>query len=212
MTTSPMELLNQPIDLWNEAWKHCLGDKDLTNARVAGRATKANPNKEDVTQWQVQGKEWVASYISWRKNNPDWKIWTTPDGRPAIELDLVPEIAGVQIKMGIDRVFEVNGKLIIVDLKTSQQVPASALQLGFYKYGIESIFGVPADFGTYYMARTSGTSEIIDLSWYTEEKLEYLVSQFDTARKARIFMPNADSCNLCGFTKICQFTSKKEKV
>ena len=203
--------MTEIVELWQQAWKECLGDKDLTNARVAGRATKAAPNKEDVAQWQVQGPQWVASYIAWRKANSDWKIWTTPDGRPAIELDLEPEIGGIKIKMSIDRIFEVNGKLIIVDLKTSQQVPPSALQLGFYKYGVESIFGVPVDFGTYYMARSASTSAIVDLGWYTEEKLEYLVMQFDKARKAGIFIPNAESCSMCGFTKICEFTSKRKE-
>ena len=29
--------------------------------------------------------------------------------------------------------------------------------------------------------------------------------------RAGIFLPNADSCGLCGFTKICPFTSKREK-
>ena len=44
--------------LWDNAWGECKGDTDLTNARVGGRATKANPNKEDVNfnaciRWNV---------------------------------------------------------------------------------------------------------------------------------------------------------------
>jgi hypothetical protein len=38
------------------------------------------------------------------------------------------------------------------------------------------------------MSRDSGTSEMIDLSSYTYDKLEYLVSGFDKARKAGCFL------------------------
>ena len=34
-------------ELWDKAWAQELGDKDLTNARVGGRATKPNPQMED---------------------------------------------------------------------------------------------------------------------------------------------------------------------
>ena len=198
-------------ELWDAAWKECLGDKDLTNARVGGRVSKDKPNKEDVAQWQKQGPEWVAKYIEWRKGNPEWQIWKTPAGVPAIELELRPVVAGVVIKMSIDRVFQVGNELVIVDLKTSQNVPPSALQLGFYKYGMESTFGIPVNFGTFFMARQSGTSDMIDLSWYTAEKLEYLVGQFSKAREEHIFLPNSESCGMCGFSKICQFSSKGGK-
>jgi len=123
--------------LWDQAWLESKGDIDLTNARVGGRATKANPNKEDVTFWQNQGPKWVEAYIAWRKQNSNWKIWTAPDGNKGIELALTPIVAGVPVKMIIDRVFEVNGELVIVDLKTSQNTPTSSLQLGFYKLGLE---------------------------------------------------------------------------
>jgi hypothetical protein len=71
-------------NLWVESWNTCKGDTDLTNARVGGRETKANPNKEDVVFWNTRGPMWVEGYINWRKTNKDWKIWTAPDGNPGI--------------------------------------------------------------------------------------------------------------------------------
>jgi hypothetical protein len=198
-------------DLWNIAWDESKGDIDLTNARVGGRETKANPNKEDVNFWQTQGPKWVEGYIAWRKHNPDWKIWTAPDGNKAIELALNPMVGGVMVKMVIDRVFEVNGQLVICDLKTSQKTPSSSLQLGFYKLGIEQTFGIEVKWGNYYMARGNSTSEMVDLSEYTYDKMEYLIKQFDTARKAGIFLPNTNSCQyMCGLTEYCQFSIKKD--
>ena len=198
--------------LWDQAWLESKGDTDLTNARVGGRATKANPNKEDQTFWQNQGPKWVEAYIAWRKANPTWKIWTAPDGNKGIELALTPVVAGVPVKMIIDRVFEVNGELVIVDLKTSQSTPTSSLQLGFYKLGLEQTFGIEVKWGTYYMSRGSNISEMVDLSEYTYDKMEYLITQFDNARKNAIFLPNTNSCQyMCGLTEYCQFSIKKDK-
>ena len=198
--------------LWTDAWNDSKGDVDMSTARVGGRATKANPNKEDATFWQTAGPKWVEDYIAWRKHNSTWKIWTAPDGNPGIELALTPVIDGVPIKMIIDRVFEVNGELVIVDLKTSQQTPSSSLQLGFYKLGLEQTFGIEVKWGTYYMSRASNISELVDLSEYTYEKMQYLINQFDKARKSGIFLPNTNNCQyMCGLTEYCQFSTKKDK-
>ncbi len=199
-------------DLWNIAWDECKGDIDLSKARIGGRETKANPNKEDVAFWNTQGPKWVEGYIAWRKHNPDWKIWTAPDGNKAIELGLNPMVGDVMVKMVIDRVFEVDGQLVICDLKTSQKTPSSSLQLGFYKLGIEQTFGVEVRWGNYYMARGNSTSEMVDLSEYTYDKMEYLIKQFDLARKTGIFLPNTNNCQyMCGLTEYCQFSTKKDK-
>ena len=196
-------------ELWAKAWAQELGDKDLTNARVGGRATKANPQKEDVNFWQATGPQWVQAYIDWRKANFDWKLWKTPQGVPAIELAMLPEFAGVPVKMILDRVFEVNGELVIVDLKTSQQTPTNTLQLGFYKVGILKTFGIDVKWGTYWMARQHGVSPLVSLEQYTEDKLEYLVAGFDKARKAGVFLPNTNNCQYkCGLTAHCQFSTK----
>jgi len=197
-------------ELWAKAWAKETKDLDFSTARRAGRATKENPNKEDEHWWNENGSKWVDNYISWRKNNPDWKIWTTPQGVKAIELELNPVIADVPVKMFIDRIFEVNGQLVIVDLKTSRTRPQSDLQLGFYKIGVELMLGVEVNLGNYWMSRESGTGEMIDLSRYTIDTLEYFVDGFDKARKAGIFLPNLQSCNFCGLTEHCQFTKDKK--
>jgi hypothetical protein len=197
--------------LWNKAWSEETDGLDFATARVGGRATKANPNKEDATWWNAQGKKWLDEYILWRQSNPNWKIWKTPEGVRAVELELTPVVADVPIKMVIDRVFEVNGELVIVDLKTSQSTPSSSLQLGFYKLGLEMTYGMPVKWGTYYMSRGNNIADMVDLSVYTYDKMEYLVKQFDKARKSGIFLPNTNNCQyLCGLTEYCQFYFKKE--
>jgi len=205
-------MINDVQNLWTESWNVSKGDIDLTGARVGGRATKANPNKEDETFWQNTGPKWVDGYIAWRKTNANWKIWKAPDGNPGIELALTPVIKDVAVKMIIDRVFEVNGELVIVDLKTSQNTPTSNLQLAFYRLGIQETFGIDVKWGTYYMSRGNNISEMVDLSEYTKDKMEYLIETFDKARKDAIFLPNTNSCQyMCGLTEYCQFSTKKDK-
>jgi hypothetical protein len=194
---------------WDIAWLKETKDLDFSKARVAGRSTKANPDREDAVWWINQGSIWVDNYILWRKNNPDWKIWRTPEGAKAVEIELNPVIADVPVKMVIDRVFEVNGQLVIVDLKTSARRPVSDLQLGFYKVGLEMQFGIEVNLGNYWMSREAGTGEMIDLSRYTLSMLEYMVSGFDKARKAGVFLPNLSSCSFCGLTEHCTFTKEK---
>ena len=194
---------------WDIAWLKETKDLDFSKARVAGRSTKANPDREDAVWWMNQGSIWVDNYIMWRKNNPEWKIWRTPEGVKAVEIELNPVIADVPVKMVIDRVFEVNGQLVIIDLKTSARRPVSDLQLGFYKVGLEMQFGIEVNLGNYWMSREAGTGEMIDLSRYTLSMLEYMVSGFDKARKAGVFLPNLSSCSFCGLTEHCTF--KKEK-
>jgi hypothetical protein len=194
---------------WDIAWLKETKDLDFSKARVAGRSTKANPDREDAVWWMNQGSIWVDNYIMWRKNNPDWKIWRTPEGAKAVEIELNPVIADVPVKMVIDRVFEVNGQLVIVDLKTSARRPVSDLQLGFYKVGLEMQFGIEVNLGNYWMSREAGTGEMIDLSRYTLSMLEYMVSGFDKARKAGVFLPNLSSCSFCGLTEHCTFTKEK---
>ena len=194
---------------WDIAWLKETKDLDFSKARVAGRSTKANPDREDAVWWMNQGSIWVDNYIMWRKNNPDWKIWRTPEGAKAVEIELNPVIADVPVKMVIDRVFEVNGQLVIVDLKTSARRPVSDLQLGFYKVGLEMQFGIEVNLGNYWMSREAGTGEMIDLSRYTLSMLEYMVSGFDKVRKAGVFLPNLSSCSFCGLTEHCTFTKEK---
>jgi hypothetical protein len=194
---------------WDIAWLKETKDLDFSKARVAGRSTKANPDREDAVWWMNQGSIWVDNYILWRKNNPDWKIWRTPEGAKAVEIELNPIIADVPVKMVIDRVFEVNGQLVIIDLKTSARRPVSDLQLGFYKVGLEMQFGIEVNLGNYWMSREAGTGEMIDLSRYTLSMLEYMVSGFDKARKAGVFLPNLSSCSFCGLTEHCTFTKEK---
>lgn len=197
-------------NLWNESWER---QKALTTAsstlpeaswRTGGRASKAYPLKENETWWQEHGPQMLQSWIDWRKNG--WKLWVEPlSGNPAVELALNPQFGGVMVKMVIDRIFVTpDGELIILDLKSGRTEP-NPLQLAFYAAGVEKIFGIRPKYGTYWMARSGTTTELVDLDNWDSNMIESLVTQFNDARNAGIFLPNHSTCKMCSVTEHCKW-------
>ena len=81
---------------WEAAWAAQQAEQ-LKNTGVSqkdwkasGRATKANPNKEDGDWWNVEGSKMVDSWISWRNGTHPLTMWEVQPGVPAIELGLTP--------------------------------------------------------------------------------------------------------------------------
>ena len=207
-TTKPKMLIVDDASLaagslWADV-KEKVFNRTIMEKEFAAAVRAANPrNPEDRTWWDNNGPEMVANWIRFRQHS-GWKIWTTPDGEPAVELEFEIPVGDTSIKMAIDRVMITpSGELCIVDLKTGKRTPTSTLQLGFYRYGIKKAYNIDINTGYYWMARSVAMSDAVDLSDYTDEKIEYLVTAFDAARKAHSFIPNTSNCNMCGYTKHC---------
>lgn len=205
-TTKPVliedEATATAVNLWAKVETKVL--ERTIGARINGSIRSANPRSpEDKAWWDLHGIGFVSDWIRFRQLSA-WKIWVAPDGEPAIEIELSIPIGDTFIKMAIDRVMvDPQGRLCIVDLKTGRRVPASSLQLGFYRYGLKKKYGIEIDLGYYWMSRSAAMTDPVDLTFYTDEKIEYLVTAFDAARKAHSFIPNTNSCNMCGYTAQC---------
>lgn len=189
-------------------------DQSDTNPQswsVAGRGKrKSQPQGEDLGWWRANGPDMVTSWMEWRKKS-GWQVWTSPDGEPGIELDIVTDIPGTLVpdpfplKMFIDRVFRVpeTGQLCIVDLKTGARTPESDLQLGVYKYGLFRKFGIDIPFGGYWMAR-KGDMEIVDISRYTPALIETWFNRFRSATNNGTFLPHPTfMCRACPVRDYC---------
>lgn len=173
--------------------------------RAGGRATKEYPNKEDGIWWAKHGPLMVDRWIDWRTNS-GWQIWRAPDGQPAIELTMMPEMAGVPVKMSIDRIMVTpEGELVVLDIKSGARTPQSDLQLAFYAAGLDLTYGVRPRYGTYWMARTGITSTFIDLDIMPTGKIVDMVQMFDATRRAGLFIPNFKHCTICPFVPICEW-------
>ncbi|MGK5530891.1 PD-(D/E)XK nuclease family protein [Streptomyces sp. URMC 129] len=105
-------------------------------------------SKEDESWWRANGPIMCQSYIDWRLRSPSWEIWTTPDGEPAIELDVSGYLPGcdMEIKAYLDRVFRdtINDVLWIVDFKSGSGM-ATDLQLGTYSALLVQKYGPAAE-------------------------------------------------------------------
>lgn len=127
---------------------------------------------EPVEVWRRQGLQFVAAYVSWRERSP-WEIWTTPDGEPAVELDVSGFLPGcpVEIKGFIDRIFwdPVFKKHHVLDLKSGKRPPKNADQFGTYRALTKVKYGVDIDSGVPFMNRKGGLGKPFDLAEYTPE-------------------------------------------
>lgn len=127
---------------------------------------------EDIDAWRRMGLQFVRDYIDWRERSP-WEIWTTPEGEPAIELDISGRLPGcpVEIKAYLDRIFwdPLFKKPVIVDLKTSKRPPKTADQFGVYRALVEVKYGITCDMGVPFMNRKGALGKPFELAEYTPE-------------------------------------------
>lgn len=176
-----------------------------TEFRAGGRKTKQWPDGENLDWWREDGPEQIKGYIQWRESNPNLELAVLA-GKPAVEVEVSAIVHDTLTLRGfVDRVFvdTTTGAMLIVDLKTGRNSPASPLQLGFYRMALQQTLGVDVPQGAYYMSRKNSLGPVFDL-WYPPQVIA------DWLTKARIlidndlFIPHLTSmCGSCGVKDHC---------
>jgi hypothetical protein len=108
-----------------------------------------------INQWREKGPKLVDRFIGWFESS-DYQVWITPDGRPAIELELRPVFGEIEVVMYIDLILQNKLGLTVVDSKSGSVKPASPQQLGMYACGVELTYGIRPLYGAYYRAQGTG--------------------------------------------------------
>jgi putative RecB family exonuclease len=196
---------NYWFDAWDYQYNKALAvESDADKWRKGGRASKALPNREDVTFWYEKGREMLLAYFSYRQAS-DWEVWELPDGSPAIEVPTVAILDGVEVMGFQDRVMVTgDGELVVRDIKTGKQ-PPDAIQLGTYAEMLWQTFGVRAAWGDYYMSREARPSTPIDLTPYSHEYLLAEYGKIDKMRKQGLYLVNeGQHCIACGVKAGCR--------
>ncbi|MEV7814294.1 PD-(D/E)XK nuclease family protein [Streptomyces flaveolus] len=165
---------------------------------------------EDIETWRRMGLQFVQAYIDWRERSP-WEIWTTPEGEPAIELDVGGRLPGcpVEIKAIIDRVFwdPVFKKHHIVDLKTSKKPPKNADQFGTYRALLKVRYDIDADSGVPFMNRRASLGKPFDLAEYTPEYVGGVFGdawkQIQEYTRTGQWPANTGDCFICDVSASC---------
>jgi len=175
-----------------------------TDWRVAGRASKDKPNKEDKAWWDENGKKMFFDFINaWQESQ--FEVWVSPQNVPGVEIEFNNNFGNVPIKAFADAIVVTPaGELAVVDFKTGAYMPDSSLQLGVYASLMEMQFGVRPSKGYYYSARKAQFIEAVGLDRWTIPLLTELFAQFARGLEQQIFLPNIGmSCMTCGVKEYC---------
>lgn len=161
---------------------------------------------EPLEVWSTLGPQLVQSWVDWRQRSP-YTVWVTPDGVPAIELDVSGMLPGcpVEIKGYIDVVMEdpVFDQLVIIDKKTSKKPPATADQLGIYAALLEAKYGKRARLGAIFMHRKGTLARPFELAEHTPEAIGALFGEAWDKIQAGEFPADTSDCFLCDVSAAC---------
>lgn len=195
--------------MWQEAFQSQIAEvqeKSGTNPvdwRKGGRATKANPDKEDGNWWNENGKTMFFDFINaWQGSGME--IWRTPAGNPGVEIGFNNMFGEVPIKAFADLIAIEGDKIVVVDFKTGNYTPDSSMQLGVYACCMEMTFGIRPTKGYFYSARKAQFEEVTGLDRWTIPVMTEMFTQFSRGIDAEIFLPNIGmSCGTCGVKEYC---------
>jgi putative RecB family exonuclease len=142
------------------------------------------------------------------KRSTTWSIWITPQGDPAVEIELLGEWGGMPTKGYVDLVMETpTGDLVVLDKKTGATNPKSNGQLAMYGKDIEKLFGVKVPYGTYFMAREGGLTPPVELAPLVPDlERDFLVAKRIIAQDLFMTSPS-NLCGSCGVNHACPFYS-----
>lgn len=176
---------------------------------------------QDRAWWQANGPGIVRNFTDWYEAHPEVSVWVTPDGTPAIELDLMVKFGGVEVKMILDLVLQIGSALVVVDLKSGAKTPDSLNQLAIYACGIELAYGIRPKYGTFFMLKGVGKTEedrkyfltptVLDGFQYSVEFWTRQLRMFDEAVCNGVFVANVgDQCKRCGVAYACAAVGGKK--
>lgn len=182
------------------------GAYDPTEWTAGGRASKAWPKKEDASWWLTEGPKMVDSWCKWwsTMKTEGWTLWRTPQGVPAIELEVFAEIGGQRFRCFIDAVFvDGDGDLVCIDWKSGRE-PTAPIQLGSYALAMEKTLGARPKLGAFYLARKGDLGHVYDLSIYTEDVVGPWLQRAAEIEKQGLFIPHPSSlCSACSVREWC---------
>lgn len=202
--------------IWQDAFNHCIGEQQERSGdtpftwKASGRKSKEWPDKENGDWWSVKGPEMLHTFINaWREQG--WQVWTTPEGIPAIELNINMNYGDVLVKTFIDLVAVTpDGELVIVDWKTGSNIPTNAMQLGLYCTAVEKQFGIKPANAYFYDARNGEFKQATDLHLWTFPLFVELFAKFEIGLQNNLFLPNVNMmCSYCSVKDYCYATGGK---
>jgi putative RecB family exonuclease len=172
-------------------------DQWFITPRVKGR-------DRDILLRRADGLEQTKTYQQ-RCLDAEWRVFTLPNGDPAIEVPFEIQLGEITVRGAIDYIEEwPDGKLSLKDLKTGSKEKYDDRQLGLYKLAMEQVYGLELQYGRlWYTKLDRGTW--VDLTWVSN--VDTLVQEFaalDRGISENVFLANpSDNCRFCSVQNYC---------
>lgn len=162
---------------------------------------------EPLGVWSTLGPQLVQSWIDWRRRSP-YTVWVTPDGVPAIELDVSGRLprCPVEIKGYVDIVMHdpVLDRLVVIDKKTSKRPPASVAQFATYAALLDNKYGVRPPLGVAFMNRKGTLATPRDLSEFTPDAVGAAFGEaWEQIQSGEFPASPGDPCFICDVSAAC---------
>lgn len=165
--------------------------------------------------WEANGERLVQNFVTWYEASPEFKVWSTPDNIPAIELPFNVKFGNVPVKGFIDLILvhQPTGTLIVTDIKSGSTRPKNSRQLGVYASAVQRMYGVRPRYGTFFMCRGTGKDDVklffqqpVELDG-PEHSYQYLTGEFERLEQgiqSGVFPASpGDNCRKCGVAYAC---------
>ena len=112
-------------DVFKDEFDVALGrEQDKSGFRLEDWFYSGRQKPENSRDWWYENGPGLAQrYIDWYESHDDVTVWITPDGKPAIELELRVKFGEIEVVMAIDQVLKMGTALVVTDLKTSAKAP-----------------------------------------------------------------------------------------
>ena len=190
-----------PSELWNDVWFNQVKEDEEANGDMNDWQYA---KREDMSWWYGEGLWMFERWINFTNPDNGWKVY-----EDFIEKEYEIPVGDTTIKMAIDRVMVdgSDGKLVLLDIKTGASAQRHPLQLAIYAWALQKQ-GVHVDKAGYWDART-GHISLWSIEHLGPEKIEEMLTTFDKARKAEIFLPNLSNCGRCGVISYCKWMNGK---
>lgn len=161
---------------------------------------------QDIERRFGVGESQLRSLVEYCTAHPEEKIWITPDGDPAIELEFNVELGGVPVKGFIDQIIETADGLRVRDIKTGAK-PGDTFQLAVYAEAMHIMHGVVIEQGDYFMGKTGKPTKPIPITEEDRAATHEAFKALEENIRAERFepKPSKNSCTMCAVKTSCEY-------
>jgi hypothetical protein len=181
---------------WDTAWQLAYDEacKKLPEGTDPDPNTwrAANRGAETPTWWRWHGIRFVTDFMAWWPKT-GMTVFELPDGKPALEAELLVELGGVPVRAIPDAlVVDEYGQLDVLDYKSGRADGVrkkDSFQLAVYAAAVEVGLGVRPTWGLFYGTRLVEAYPH-DLTRWSSDQIGDYFADFDAKELAGIYKPN----------------------